>query len=416
MSAIYYRDYYFDKIIHATSKVPIVILIGARQVGKTTILNNLNVKKSHVYLHGQNPDNVAIFASYSNTEQWLKINLNKDLDGYIFIDEFQYIPDISTKLKVLIDLNAKLKVICTGSSSLNILQNVKESLSGRTRIIEVYSLSIGEYYLFNDNKLHDTFNKYDINTQYPVFNKLMISLLNEYLVFGGFPRQALEANHNDKVDMLNDIFRTYLQRDVRQFVENDDFVGFNKILRMLALQIGNLVNVNEVSQKSGLSYRKTEEYINLLEQMYIIKLIEPYYTNKRKVLTKMKKVYFTDIGMRNVIIKDFRPIDQRNDVEALFENFVLLELLKRSRQIYDFNYYRTIDGSEIDFIITTELKKIIVEVKSGSFKGPKNFRNIDAFLQHSDADDVYIINQDLNLKNEKYHFLPALLTGRIFDI
>jgi predicted AAA+ superfamily ATPase len=315
----YNRDYYKNKITETIGKVPVIVLIGARQVGKTTLLKNIKLDKPSILFNGQDPEDAARFDKNSNLEQWLMINLNRELDGYIIIDEFQYINDISTKIKILTDKNPKITVICTGSSSLNILQNVRESLAGRVRIIEVYSLSIAEYLLFKDNSLYDEFLKYDINTDSSIVSNKINYFLNEYLIYGGFPRQALQNTNEEKGEMLNDIFRTYLQRDVRQFVDNIDFVGFNKMLKLIAQQIGNLININKLSADSGLSYKKTEEYLDLLEQMYIIKLISPFQTNKRKVITKMKKVYFTDLGLRNVIIRDFRELKFRSDAGAFLK-------------------------------------------------------------------------------------------------
>lgn len=409
----YERKKYKRQIINAIKKVPIVIIIGARQVGKTTLLNNLNIKRDTVFLHGQDPEQYELFSKISIIQNWLSINLNKNLDGFVYIDEFQYIPDISTKLKILTDNNPKLKIICTGSSSLNILQNVKESLAGRFRIIEVFSLSIEEDFLFHNKRLLDAYGSFTIDSDITPFRKEILSRINNYLIFGGFPRQSQEEDPNEKIEMINDIYRAYLQRDVRQFVINEDFIGFNKLLKFIALQIGNLVNINELSQKSGLSYKKTEEYLDLLEQMYIIKMLKPYYTNKRKVLTKMKKVYFTDLGMRNIIVNDFRNLDNRHDAGALFENFVLLELLKYAKNTDTFYYYRTIDGSEIDFVIETSTKKIIVESKFNSFKNGKNFRNIEAFTKFENPDEIYVINQDANIRHNKYHFIPAVLSGKI---
>lgn len=407
------RNNYSTKIIQAIKKVPIVLIIGARQVGKTTLIKNINFDKDVVFLNGQDPEDISLFEKNSTIEHWLKINLNESLDGFLIIDEFQFIADISVKLKILTDKNSNIKVICTGSSSLNILNNVRESLAGRIRIIEMYSLSFAEYLKFIDMKLFNEFTKYDLNTNYNIIKPEIKLLLNEYMIYGGFPRQAIEKKYNEKSEMLNDIYRTFLQKDVRQFIRNIDFVGFNKLLLMVALQIGNLLNINKLSNETGLSYKKTEEYLYILEQMYIIKLINPFYTNKRKVITKMKKVYFTDLGLRNIIIKDFKNIDERNDSGALFENYVLLELLKHSDNISEFSYYRTIDKSEIDFLINTTRKKILVEVKYKEFKQTKKFRNIESFKSIENPDEIYIINKSLNQKQNDSHFIPALLTKNI---
>ncbi len=144
--------------------------------------------------------------------------------------------------------------------------------------------------------------------------------LSEYLLYGGLPRAALTFHPDEKIDILDDIYKTYLLRDVRSYVANQDFVGFNKLLRLSASQTGSLVNINEISRQTGLTYKKCEEYLFLLEQMYIIKMIEPYFTNKRKVISKMKKVYFCDLGLRNMLEGNFKKLTFRIDNGAIFKN------------------------------------------------------------------------------------------------
>ena len=134
------RSSYSDKIYKAFQSLPIVVLIGSRQVGKTTIMENLALNGKKIILTGQNPEVAELFQKYSTLKDFLTINMNETIKGYLLIDEFQFIPGISTMLKLLVDQHKDLKILCTGSSSLDILQKVEESLAGRVRIIEVYSL------------------------------------------------------------------------------------------------------------------------------------------------------------------------------------------------------------------------------------------------------------------------------------
>ncbi|MCB1193793.1 MAG: DUF4143 domain-containing protein [Leptospiraceae bacterium] len=166
-------------------------------------------------------------------------------------------------------------------------------------------------------------------------------MLKEYLAFGGLPRVALAKKHQEKIELIDDIYKTYLLQDVRNFIKNQDTVQFNNLLKILSSQIGNMVNSNELSNTTQLSYTKCEEYIYLMEQMYIIKLITPFTTNKRREITKMKKLYFLDIGLRNMIYNSFNDIDIRVDNGSIFENFVFLELLKVLQKPNTIQYYRT---------------------------------------------------------------------------
>ena len=410
---IYLRQSYINRIEKAFNVLPIVVLIGARQVGKTTLLQSLEIPEKNIFLNGQDPEIIEIFQNLSTTENYLKININNTLNGYLLIDEFQFIPNISTLLKLLVDKYDKLKILCTGSSSLDILQNVNESLAGRVRVIEVFSLSFSEYLLFVDDEIYQLYQKYKCNTSHVIIDKKIQIYLDNYLIFGGLPRIALVKNNADKVELLEDIHRTYLMRDIRSYIRNQDVVGFNRLLKLLAAQIGNLVNINDLSNTCGLSYKKTEEYLFLLEQMYIIKLVDPFYTNKRKVITKMRKVYFNDLGMCNLINNTFSDFTRSINRGSLLENYVFLELKRLLQQTGKLFYYRTLDGTEIDFIIDHFKGLISVEVKNKALKKEISLRNLDSFNNLFKVLNSYLVNSELNIVGEKYNFIQAYLIPKI---
>ena len=408
------REIYNNKIKQAFDLMPVVVLIGARQVGKTTIMNGYHYDKQTLFLNGQNPEIIDLFSSYSVIENYLKINLNSQLEGYLQIDEFQYIPNVSTTLKLLTDNNKNLKVITTGSSSLDIIQHVKESLAGRVRMIHVYSLSFPEYIKFHDGDLYEIYNRYDISSKDEVIDRKIKLLELNYLIYGGLPRVALAKNNAAKIELLNDIYQTYLLRDVRAYVKNKDSVGFNKMLRLLSAQIGNLLNVNTMSRATGLSYKKTQEYLYLLEQMFILKQVEPYFSNRKNTITKMKKIYFYDIGMRNMIYNSFNDILIRTDNGAIFENYVFLELIKNAPSFSVLNYYRTRNGAEVDFVLDTMTEKKSFEVKFKDLDKPGRFKSLESFNSTENIKDSYLINLNLNLLYNGIHFLPSCLISKVF--
>jgi len=407
------RDTYIQKIQSAFELQPIVVLIGARQVGKTSIMQSLKIEAPKLTLDGQDSSVAEIFQKYSDIETYLKLNLNADLNGYLIIDEFQFISGVSTMMKLLTDHNPQLKILCSGSSSLDILQKVEESLSGRTAIIEVFSLSFEEYLKFCDINLYNKYLQYDENVSDIVVDKAIAQKINKYVVFGGLPRTALTSDLSKKVDLLDGIYKTYLLKDVRNYVKNEDVIGYNKLLRLISTQIGNIININELATTSGLPYKKCEEYLYLLEQMYIIKLVEPYFTNKRKTITKMKKVYFNDLGLRNVIYKSFNPLESRADNGALYENFIFLELCRIVPESATINYYRTLDGSEVDFVISTMFEKISIEVKYKQINKPISVRNLTIFNELEGVQKSYLINQNFNCLNDSLKYLQGYLTGKI---
>jgi len=409
------RSKYHDAIKYSVSKMPITVLIGARQTGKTSLMRSLKTDMTKYSIDGQLPDMIDLFANLESVVNLLKYKLGNDVKGLFIIDEFQYIPDISSKLKILVDHFPNLKILCSGSSSLEIIQKVEESLAGRVRMIYVNSLSFSERVLFEDNQLYNDYLNYDLDTNYAFFDIRIKNMLDDYLVYGGMPRMALETSKREKIQILDDIYKTYLMRDVRSFIRNEDSVGFNKLLKLLALQIGNLVNINELSKTTGLTYNKCIDYIYLLEQMFIIKLVDPFDSNKKKAIKKMKKVFFLDLGLRNIIINNFNDIDSRQDNGALFENYVYLEIIKHSDPYSVINFFRTRDGAEVDFVLNDMYNLSTFEVKFKKLDKTTSYRSLTNFNKEENVAKSYVINRSLNDQNGIVKYIPGHLVEKIFD-
>ena len=407
------RTKYLKKIADGFKIVPIIVLIGARQVGKTSLMDLFKIKDDKIYINGQDPEVAALFQKLSTIEQYLKAYLNNSLKGYLMLDEFQYISGISTMLKLLTDKYPSLRILCSGSSSLNILQEIEESLAGRVRTIEVSSLSFEEYILFKNEKLHKLYQGFNDNTESSALTTPINDMFLEYLIYGGLPRAALLTSPEDKVEVLNDIYTTYLLKDVRNYIENEFIVGFNKLLRILALQIGNMININSISIETGIPYKKCEEYIYLLEQMYIIKMIEPYDANRRKSITKMKKVFFCDIGLRNMIVKNFNDMDFREDKGAIFENYILLELWRNKSSGGTLQFFRTSDGVEVDFVLNNLKEKIAVESKYKTMTKPVSLTAFNRFCDSENISKRYIVNKNLNITHNGVKFIQGFLIKTI---
>ncbi|MBU1368814.1 MAG: ATP-binding protein [Bacteroidetes bacterium] len=407
------RHNYLDQVKNGFGVVPIVILIGARQVGKTSLMKMYEFEGSKLFLNGQDPEVASLFEHLSQLETYLKIYLDEALDGLLLIDEFQFIPRVSTMLKLLTDKHERLKVLCSGSSSIDIFQHVEESLAGRLRMVEVFSLSFAEYLLFNDEKLYQIHSSISTDEPASAFENTIAPLLDEYLVYGGLPRAAKTKDPRQKLAILDDIYKTYLLRDVRTYIKNEHTVGFNKLLRLLALQTGNLLNINELSRETGLSYRNCVEYVELLQQMYIIKLAEPYHTNKRTAITKMKKVYFCDTGLRNIINSDFAEIDFRPDNGVIFENYVFLELLRNLNPGGEIRFYRTRDGAEVDFIVNQVFERWAVECKYKTLDKPSHSKALTVFSEMEQINKRFLINKNLNISDRDVKFVQGYLAGKI---
>jgi predicted AAA+ superfamily ATPase len=404
---------YLEKIENGFQIVPIVVLIGARQVGKTSIMQSMEFQKKTLFLSGQDIEIAALFDKLSTIESYLKVYLNEQLDGYLLIDEFQYIDGISTILKLLTDKNKQLKILCSGSSSLDILQKIEESLAGRVRVIEIFSLSFEEYLQFSDQNLYQLYQSFDENTASSALTTLVEQKFAEFLIFGGFPRATLVNSYQEKIEILNDIYQTYLLKDVRNYIANEQVVGFNKLIQLLALQIGNLVNINKLSKESGLTYRTCENYLFLLEQMYIIKMIAPFQGNQRKSITKMQKIYFCDTGLRNRLCNNFNSITIRDDNGAIFENIIFLELSKIKKNSTQIQFFRTTDGTEVDFIYNNLRSLKAMECKYKIFQKPAKLMALENFCLQNNIQEKYVINKNLNTKSNGTHFMQGFLVEKL---
>ena len=349
------------------------ILIGARQVGKTTVVKQIAAslieKKEKAFyisfeqpevLHAINehPENIFNFTLHPN-------DLNAKQRLYIIIDEVQYANDPTNFLKLLFDKYAeKVKIIATGSSAFYINRDFKDSLAGRKKIFELYSLDFEEFLHFKkeDDLLHELLQlrkraKYN-SLQRPKLNKLF----EEYLTYGGYPAVVLEKNKDVKVEMLQDLVNSYMRKDILE-ADLKDELKFFYMVRLLASQTGELVNQNELANTLKLSVGTIDNYLYLLRKCFHINLLRPKYSNVRKELTKMPKVYFNDLGLRNVLCKQFDRIDNRLDKGQLLENYVYTRL----RKLYtpdNLFFWRTADGHEVDFVIEETLTKgLAYEVK-----------------------------------------------------
>jgi predicted AAA+ superfamily ATPase len=385
-------------------------------VGKTSLMRFFEQQVTDgqvLFLNGQDPEIAQLFQKLSTIGHYLEVYLNPRMEGFLLLDEFQFIPGISTMLKLLTDKYAALRILCSGSSSLDILRQVEESLAGRARTIEVLSLSFSEYLFFTEPRLAGLYRSLNVDTEDSALTAPVSALLLEYLVYGGLPRAALTKNQEEKIEILDDIYQTYLLKDVRNYIDQGHTIGFNRMLRMLAAQIGGLLNVNSLSRDCGLSYRACEEYLAILEQMGIIVLLEPYYRNKRKVIGKMKKIYFCDLGLRNRIEKNFNAVDFRVDNGALFENYVMLELWRNRGTGGELSFYRTSDGAEVDFVLTRFSKKLAVECKFKNLNKPVSLAAFNHFCDDEAITDRYIVNRNLNGSYRGAKFLPGYLASYI---
>ena len=351
------------------SKREFTILIGARQIGKSTLLKQLfeELKQNGEAVFFLNLDRKDILEELNqNPENLLKMcPLQSDKKIIVFIDEIQYLDDATNFLKLLFDeYSTQLKIVATGSSAFYIDRQFNDSLVGRKKIFQMGTLDFEEFLLFKNradlvNEISQFKSKKKSKS---IQENLLWAYMDEFINYGGYPAVVLEENVEDKIELLREIRDSYIKREVLESGITDE-TKFYRMLMLLASQTGNLLNVNEISNTLRISNATVENYLYVLQKCFHITLLKPFYANLRKELTKMPKVYINDLGLRNVLINYFSPLEQRADKGAVLENFSFRLLSERFEED-QIKYWRTADGNEVDFVIETSyLKGFAVEIK-----------------------------------------------------
>lgn len=305
-----------------------IILLGARQVGKTTLLHNLLKDYNYAVINGDEPDSNEQLVGLTSSRL-------KSMFGNaqaIFIDEAQLIPDIGIVLKRITDYIKDVRLFVSGSSSIELANNINEPLTGRKLEYQLFPLSFAE--MVNYTSLTEERGQ-----------------LNHRMVYGYYP--DIVSSPGSEIKLLKNLAGSYLYKDILSFGIIQKPSLLDKLLKALALQIGSEVSYNELSQLVGADKETVERYINLLEKAFIIFQLNALSRNVRNEIKKSKKIYFYDNGIRNALIGNYQQFELRTDKGALWENFIVSERLKHLgySQFYG-NYYfwRTFQQQEIDFI------------------------------------------------------------------
>jgi len=343
------------KITNALNQKKAVIIMGARQTGKTTTLNQLFDNKSDVlWLNGDDTDIQFILENITSTRWRAIIGENKIL----IIDEAQYIENIGIKLKLITDQLTDIQLIATGSSSFDLANKINEPLTGRKREIMLFPLSFAE--MTEHHGLLDE-----------------RRLLSHRLIFGSYPEVV--SNIGNEKEILKELINSYLYKDVLKWERIRKPDKIVKLLQALSFQAGNLVSYNELGQICGLDSKTVEQYIILLEQSYIIFRMSAFCRNLRNELKNSRKIYFWDNGIRNALISNFNAVELRNDIGALWENYMISERIKKlnNNDLWvNYWFWRTQQQQEIDYIEEADGKISTFEFKwnpEAKIKKPYSF-------------------------------------------
>lgn len=349
-----------------------IILLGARQVGKTTLLKTI-IKEQHVdalYLNCDEPQTVAALSNRNLKELQMIVGANK----FVVIDEAQKVNDIGLTLKLIVDNIPDVQIIATGSSAFELRNRLNEPLTGRKLEYQMFPISSKEIY--------QSLGYIDLK-----------GTLETRLIYGSYP--DILKNANDAQTLLRMLADSYLYKDILATDNLRKPEVLDKLLRALAFQVGSEVSYNELAKTIGADSKTVERYIELLEKCYIIFRLHGLSRNLRNELKKSKKIYFYDNGIRNAVIQQFAPLDLRNDVGALWENFFISERMKHNHYQQNFcniYFWRTKSQQEIDYIEEQNGQMTAFEMKWNPKKS--NTSIPDAFLKAYDVKETVVITPD----------------------
>lgn len=365
----------------------VIVLHGARQVGKTSILYYLRETltdkgERSCYFDLEDSRYLKIldsgvdpFVRYLTEHGFIPANPVGRL--YVFIDEVQYMADPSPFLKLIADHHRYLKLIVSGSSSFAIKDKFKDSLVGRTVNFEIFPLSFREMLTFR--QIH-----FEEGVEYtaPKTDELL-DLFREYVLYGGYPGIVLTSEIEKKEKLLQQIVDTYVRKDIRDLAGVIDIDKYNKLLETLASQAGQLLNVAELANTTRISAPTVEKYLFILESTYIIKLLRPFSNNIRSELFKQPKVFFYDTGLMQIL---WLKAMQKEIIGNVFETAIFSELIKKYPSD-SIRYWRTKDKKEIDFILNLHNLPLPIEAKL----------NFDKFKPAS----IRYFNKEYNIEHYK---------------
>ena len=346
------------------------IILGPRQVGKTVLLQQLqewlsqtkNIDPRAIFYF--NLDIIQDWEAVKDQTQFIKFIRERSQNQkiYVFVDEAQKVENPGVFYKGIYDSQLNAKFILTGSASLYFASQVKESMAGRKRIFYLRPFSFEEYLKARRGDFF-ALTEWKANVLDYDWQGLK-SFFQDYLVWGGYPRVVLAESENTKKAVLADIYSSYIEKDIVGFLKIKNKAKFNKLVKLLAGQIGQLVNVNELASLAELNRSTIYRYLSTLEETYILTQLTPYYRNPRQEIIKNPKIYFLDNGLRNHLLDNFNPFENRQDNGALLESSLLQELMLLEQDWrWGLHFWRTKQGAEVDFVIEKGVELTPIESK-----------------------------------------------------
>lgn len=406
-SISYIKRAIFNEITKHLDKKEISLIIGPRQVGKTVLLGQL---QKYLAEEKKIPSN-AIFSFnldiiqdrelFESQTEFIKFIKQRSLNQkiYVFVDEAQKVKEAGVFFKGAYDSDLPVKLILTGSSTLEIKSKIFESLTGRKRVFHLFPFSFLEILSFKAPELYGLIKKNKKIISYD--HKKILEIFYEYSIFGGYPKAAITDNYQEKEVYLKEIFTSYIEKDIIGFLKIESEANFIKLVKLLAAQIGNLINITELSSLVNTDRNTVQRYLSVLEKTFVIHNLPPFFTNARQEIVKNPKIYFIDNGLRNSGLETLQKFFQsREDKGALLENIILKELLiLKYANNFNIKFWRSKQKAEVDFIIEKGLDIFPMEIKSNC--GGKMEKSLQGFIERYKPKKAFVVNLDYQGKKTR---------------
>ena len=352
-----------------------------RQRGTRTIFLNLDVEADRPF-----------FESQQALVNKLRLEFGNDM-GVAFIDEIQRKENAGLFLKGLFDRGLPYKLVVSGSGSLELKEKIHESLVGRKHLLELPTLTFAEFVNYRTGYGYQD----RLQQFFEVEKERAEELLLEYLNFGGYPRVVTQARLEEKRRTLDEIYRSYLERDIVALLRVEKSEAFSRMIRLLAHQIGKIVNYSELATLLNISVPTLKSYLWNAEKTFVLKTSSPFFTNPRKEITKSPVLYFHDLGLRNYISGVHGTLSGDANLGSLFQNFIWRLLWEQTRfQPTALHFWRTKDKAEVDFVLETGTSLIPVEVKYRRMRQPQVSRALRSFITLYQPHQAWLVNLDLS--------------------
>ncbi len=395
-------------LLQSLNRKEITVLTGARQVGKTTlikeIIRELEAKgEKTLYFNLDIERDMNYFRSQETFLNKLRLELG-DAPAYVFIDEIQRKEEAGLFLKGIYDMDLPYKFTVTGSGSLELKQKIGEALTGRKILIYLPPVMFDEFVQYKTAYRYEN----RLALYFETEKENLALLLNEYLTYGGYPAVVTASTQDDKTGIMQEIFQSYLTKDIAWLLHVKSPDKFVRMMQLLAAQAGGLLRYSDLAHDVTVTVQTLKTYLWYAEQTFMIHTVKPFFTNPKKELTKSPVVYFNDLGMLH-FLRGTLPGNLKTGMD--FQNFVYLILKERfERPLSPVKYWRTKNKAEVDFVIIRDGQVIPFEVKFSPIKKPVVSRSLRSFIEKYKPPRAYVVHTgdffETKIETTEVIFLP----------